>query len=69
MQVGGESGRSRESFLEKVIPEIYLKLSELKEDSRSSGKERERKGRGKSVCSRRNCISKGTEKILFIYRK
>lgn len=46
MQVARESGRSRESFLEKVIPEIHLKLSELKEDSRSSGKERERKGRG-----------------------
>lgn len=42
-----ERGRSRERFLEEVIPEVYLKLSELKEESVSSGKEIEGKGRKK----------------------
>lgn len=59
----GESGRPRESFLEEMIPEIYLKLSELKDDSRSSEKEVERKR------NRRNCMSKGTEIKLLIYKK
>ena len=49
--------------MEEMIPEIYLKLSELKDDSRSSEKEVERKR------NRRNCMSKGTEIKLLIYKK